>query len=294
MLGSENTSMTSDLDLMESIQQFLLEDNYPITPNDFTELDLDSVQHYLLEDDCSIPKPDDFSFSALDSIESYLLQDDDFSITTPNPISDSDFDFDFDFDPIQQYLLQDDFEIETLTTDSNISTNHELTSTELTPSDSTTVVPPPFDATDASENAAAERRKSAPSRGMQYKGVRRRPWGTYAAEIRDLKKNGARAWLGTYETPEDAALAYDRAAFEMRGSKAKLNFPHLIGSSDYVPIRVTNNKRSSPNSSSSSSSSLSASDIDFESPMAKRRMIEFDSAAKSVSENLYQFDNCIS
>ncbi|XP_010068076.2 ethylene-responsive transcription factor 2-like [Eucalyptus grandis] len=59
----------------------------------------------------------------------------------------------------------------------------------------------------------------------RYKGVRRRPQGNYAMEIRDRKKNGVRIWLGTYETSKDATLAYSQATFKMRGSKAKAQQP---------------------------------------------------------------------
>ncbi|XP_047065437.1 ethylene-response factor C3-like [Lolium rigidum] len=69
-----------------------------------------------------------------------------------------------------------------------------------------------------------ERRKTKPA-VASFIGVRTRPWGRFAAEIRDSTRGGKRVWLGTFSTAEAAAMAYDQAALSSRGAATALNFP---------------------------------------------------------------------
>ncbi|TXG71770.1 hypothetical protein EZV62_000349 [Acer yangbiense] len=77
------------------------------------------------------------------------------------------------------------------------------------------------------------RKQAEPGR---FLGVRRRPWGRYAAEIRDPTTK-ERHWLGTFDTAQEAALAYDRAALSMKGTQARTNF---LYSSDHHHLNNNN------------------------------------------------------
>ncbi|KAK7349569.1 hypothetical protein VNO77_07030 [Canavalia gladiata] len=125
--------------------------------------------------------------------------------------------------------------------------------------------------TTATNNTAKSNNKPTNINMRRFIGVRQRPSGRWVAEIKDSSQH-VRLWLGTYDTPEEAARAYDEAARALRGENARTNFA--------VPVNQTISITQSGSNNNSSNEGLLSSASDG------KHGLSFASLKAKLSKNL--------